>query len=120
MSFNGYGFRFGNPDAALYDNREFRTKTAVTAVYKGSRANTPPVLLRSYDSRREPPPEFECTIWQAGRATSATGLAFKPIQIGQYVFIDEGSGNFNPAPQALDEAVVNEWPGRELGVFVSV
>lgn len=120
MSLTGYGFRFGNPDAALYDNREFRTKTAVTAVYKGSRANTPPVLLRSYDSRREPPPEFECTIWQAGRATSATGLAFKPIQIGQYVFIDEGSGTFNPAPQALDEAVVNEWPGRELGVFVSV
>ena len=60
---------------------------AVTAVYKGSRTNTPPVLLRSYDSRREPPPEFECTIWQAGRATSATGLAFKPIQIGQSVFI---------------------------------
>lgn len=89
-------------------------------MYKGSGANTPPVLLRSYDSRREPPPEFECTIWQAGRATSATGLAFKPIQIGQYVFIDEGSGTFNPAPQALDEAVVNEWPGRELGVFVSV
>lgn len=77
-------------------------------------------MLRSYDSRREPPPEFECTIWQAGRATSATGLAFKPIQIGQYVFIDEGGGTFNPAPQALDEAVINEWPGRELGVFVSV
>jgi hypothetical protein len=89
-------------------------------VYKGSRASTPPVLLRSYDSRREPPPEFECSIWQAGRATSATGLAFKPIQIGQYVFIDEGAGTFNPAPQALDEAVVNEWPGRELGVFVSI
>lgn len=121
MSFAGFnGFRFGNPDAALYDNREFRTKTAVTAVYKGSRGNTPAVMLRSYDSRREPPPEFECTIWQAGRATSATGLAFKPIQIGQYVFIDEGSGTFNPAPQALDEALVNEWPGRELGVFVSV
>lgn len=27
ISFAGYGFRFGNPDAALYDNREFRTKT---------------------------------------------------------------------------------------------
>ncbi|KAH8695949.1 acyl transferase/acyl hydrolase/lysophospholipase [Talaromyces proteolyticus] len=114
------GFRFGNPDAALYDNREYRTKMAVTAMYKGSRGNVPPVLLRSYDSRREPPPEFECTIWQAGRATSATGLAFKPIQIGQHVFIDEGAGNFNPAPVALDEAVLNEWPGREVGVFVSV
>lgn len=78
------------------------------------------MLLRSYDSRKEPPPEFNCTIWQAGRATAATGLAFKPIQIGQSVFIDEGAGNYNPAPQILDEAVVNEWPGRELGVFISI
>lgn len=93
---------------------------AVTALYKGTPRNTPAVLLRSYDSRREPPPEFNCTIWQAGRATSATGLAFKPIQIGQHVFIDEGAGTYNPAPQILDEAVMNEWPGRDVGVFVSI
>ena len=77
-------------------------------------------MLRSYDSRREPPPEFNCTIWEAGRATSATGLAFKPIQIGQHIFIDEGPGKYNPAPQILDEAVLNEWPGRDVGIFVSV
>lgn len=94
--------------------------SAVTALYKGTPKNGPAVLLRSYDSRREPPPEFDCTIWQAGRATSATGLAFKPIRIGQSNFIDEGPGTYNPAPQVLDEAVVNEWPGREVGVFVSI
>jgi hypothetical protein len=77
-------------------------------------------MLRSYDSRREPAPEFDCTIWEAGRATCAIGLAFKPIQIGQSVFHDDGAGTFNPSLQALDEAVVNEWPGREVGVFVSV
>lgn len=93
---------------------------AVTALYKGSTRRESTVLLRSYDSRKEPPPEFDCTIWQAGRATAATGLAFKPIQIGQHVFIDEGPGTYNPAPQVLDEATVNEWPGREVGVFVSV
>ncbi|CAI7635478.1 unnamed protein product [Penicillium bialowiezense] len=114
------GLRWGNPDALLYDNREHRTKTAVTALYKGTPRKGSAVLLRSYDSRREPSPEFDCTVWQAGRATSATGLAFKPIQIGQHVFIDEGSGTYNPAPQVLDEAVVNEWPGREVGVFISV
>ncbi|KAF7719453.1 Uncharacterized protein PECH_005264 [Penicillium ucsense] len=114
------GLRWGNPEALLYDNREFRTKTAVTALYKGTRRGGSAVLLRSYDSRREPPPEFDCTIWQAGRATSATGLAFKPIQIGQHVFIDEGPGTYNPSPQVLEEAVVNEWPGREVGVFISV
>ncbi|KAJ5503050.1 Acyl transferase/acyl hydrolase/lysophospholipase [Penicillium fimorum] len=114
------GLRWGNPDALLYDSRENRTKTAVTAMYKGTPRKGSAVLLRSYDSRREPPPEFDCTVWQAGRATSATGLAFKPIQIGQHHFIDEGHGTFNPAPQILDEAIVNEWPGREVGVFISV
>jgi hypothetical protein len=59
-------------------------------------------------------------IWQAGRATCATGLAFKPIQVGQSVFIDEGSGKYNPSPQIVDEAVLNEWPGREIGVFVTI
>ncbi|KAG6040228.1 hypothetical protein E4U41_001205 [Claviceps citrina] len=112
--------RRGDAHARLYDARENRTKTAVTAVYQGSPRGSPPAMLRSYDSRREPPPEFDCKIWQAGRATSAIGLAFKPIRIGQSIFHDDGAGNFNPAPDALDEAVVNEWPGREVGVFVSV
>lgn len=94
--------------------------SAVTAIYKGSPKGSPPVVLRSYDSRREPSPEVDCKIWQAGRATCAIGLAFKPIQIGQSSFHDDGVGTFNPAPEALDEAVVNEWPGREVGVFVSV
>ncbi|KAH8820853.1 acyl transferase/acyl hydrolase/lysophospholipase [Xylogone sp. PMI_703] len=112
--------RWGNPNAKLYDEREKRTKTAVTAIYKGTPKNGAPAILRSYDSRKEAAPEFDCTIWEAGRATSATGLAFKPIQIGQSVFIDEGAGKYNPAPYALDEAVINEWPGRDVGVFVSV
>ncbi|KAI9676479.1 MAG: hypothetical protein M1817_000637 [Caeruleum heppii] len=112
--------RWGNPNALLYDIRDNRTKTAVAAVYKGTPMNGSSALLRSYDSRKEPPPEFACTVWQAGRATSATGLAFKPIQIGQSVFHDEGAGKYNPAPQILDEAAVNEYPGREVGVFVSI
>ncbi|KAK4104346.1 FabD/lysophospholipase-like protein [Parathielavia hyrcaniae] len=112
--------RGGNPNARLYDERENRTKTAVTAMYKGSSRGGAPAMLRSYDSRREPAPEFDCKIWEAGRATCAIGLAFKPIQIGQSVFHDDGPGNFNPSVTALDEAVVNEWPGREVGVFVSI
>ncbi|GAB0132931.1 hypothetical protein EsDP_00001351 [Epichloe bromicola] len=120
MARPAFNSRHGNPQARLYDGREDRTKTAVTAIYQGSPRGSPPAMLRSYDSRREPPPEFDCKIWQAGRATSAIGLAFKPVRIGQSIFHDEGAGNFNPAPDALDEAVVNEWPGREIGVFVSV
>lgn len=111
---------WGNPEASLYDDRPHRTKTAVTAVYKGTPKQGTSVLLRSYDSRKEPGVEPNCTIWQAGRATCATGLAFKPIQIGQSVFNDEGAGKYNPAPQILEEACSYEWPGRELGMFVSV
>lgn len=92
----------------------------MTAVYQGSKKGDKAVFLRSYDSRREPAPEVNCTIWQAGRATAATGLAFKPIQIGQSVFIDEGPGRYNPSPQVLDEAVINEYPTRDVGVFVSI
>lgn len=118
MHHRGFGsLNLGNPNALLYDTRENRTKTAVTAVMKGTKVIT---LLRSYDSRKEPAPDVNCTIWQAGRATSATQMAFKPIQIGQTVYLDEGAGKYNPSPQILDEAVQNEWPGREVGVFVSV
>lgn len=113
--------RFGNPNALLYDNREDRTKTAVTAVYKGTNPQTGgSILLRSYDSRKESRVEPEVTIWQAGRATAATMLAFKPIQVGQSVFLDEGAAKYNPSPQILDEAMMNEWPGREVGLFLSI
>ncbi|KAF2268484.1 FabD/lysophospholipase-like protein [Lojkania enalia] len=113
--------KWGSPNALLYDSRENRTKTAVTAVYKGAKkGDVGQILLRSYDSRKETAIEPNATIWQAGRATSATALAFKPIQIGQSVFLDEGAGKYNPAPQILDEAVCNEWPGREVGVFISI
>jgi hypothetical protein len=110
----------GNPEARLYDEREHRTKTAVTAIYKGTPKDGRPVLLRSYDSRKEPLVEYDCKVWEAGRATCAVGLAFKPIQVGQSIFHDDGAGTFNPSPEVLDEAVINEWPGREVGVFLSV
>lgn len=112
--------RWGNANALLYDARETRTKTAVTAMFAGKRSTEGSIMLRSYDSRKEPASDVNCSIWQAGRATSATGLAFKPIQIGQSIYHDEGAGKYNPAPQVLDEAVINEWPGREVGVFVSI
>ncbi|KAL8691075.1 MAG: hypothetical protein Q9218_003618 [Villophora microphyllina] len=111
--------RLGNPNATMYDSRKNRTKTAVSAVLRGTRGGTT-VLLRSYPSQNERTIEPDCTIWQAGRATCASGLAFKPIQIGTSVFQDQGTGHFNPSKDILDEAVLNEWPGREVGMFVSI
>ena len=103
--------------------------SAVTAVLKGSteRSGTT-VLLRSYPSRTQPAVESEVAIWQAGRATCATKLAFKEIRIGTSTFQDEGYGltnsdnspTYNPAPQILDEAIMNEWPGQSVGLFLSI
>ncbi|CAZ83955.1 unnamed protein product [Tuber melanosporum] len=112
----------GNPEAPLFDNRPGRCRTFVTAVYKGTSPESaaPPVLLRTYPSAAESTPSYDCKIWQAGRATSAIEFAFKPITIGQNTFLDEGSGIYNPAMQALEEARNNEFPGDEISVFVSI
>lgn len=114
--------RGGNAEAPLLDPREGACKTFVTAVYKGTPPNSsnPPALLRTYPSRAESAPSYNCTIWQAGRATSATLAAFKPITIGQNTFLDEGSGRYNPAQQVLEEAHISEYPNDDIGVFISV
>ena len=85
-------------------------------------------MLRSYPSRTQPAIESECAIWQAGRATCATKLAFKEVRIGTSTFLDEGYGltnsdktpTYNPAPEILDEALINEWPGQQIGLFLSI
>lgn len=92
----------------------------VTAVYKGSDDTTSPALLRTYDSAHGTSHSSICTIWEAGRATCATYPAFKGIQIGQSSFLDEGSGRYSPVAQVLEEALVHEWPGREVGLLISV
>ncbi|KAL8832427.1 MAG: hypothetical protein Q9170_004885 [Blastenia crenularia] len=42
------------------------------------------------------------------------------MQIGTSVFHDKGTGHLNPSREILDEAVLNEWPGREVGFFLSL
>ena len=76
-------------------------------------------MLRSYRARREHSIARDCSIWQAGRATCATGLAFKPITIGRWTFTDKGNGKFNPSLQLLDEAE-SEGRGRPIGAFLSI
>jgi hypothetical protein len=63
-----------------------------------------PVLLRSYRSRGGN--EVNCTIAEAGRATSAAPLFFDPITIGIYEqeFVDGATGCNNPIRQLLSEA----------------
>ncbi|PWW72024.1 FabD/lysophospholipase-like protein [Tuber magnatum] len=114
------GLQWGNENALLYDLRQGGCRTFVTAVHKGSDEASSTALLRTYDSAHGASPSADCTIWEAGRATCATYPAFKHIQIGQNTFLDEGSGRYSPVAQVLEEALVHEWPGREVGVLVSL
>ena len=49
---------------------------------------------------------MNCTIWEAGRATSAAPSFFDPVTIGQYgqQFVDGATGCNNPVRQVLSEA----------------
>ncbi|EPS35169.1 hypothetical protein H072_11417 [Dactylellina haptotyla CBS 200.50] len=112
--------RHGNAESLMHDKRKGRCKTMVTAVYRGSSADSTPAIFRTYSSGVESMSYPDCRIWQAGRATCATLAAFKSIRIHQDVFLDEGTGRYNPTPTILEEACVNEWPGREVGLIVSL
>jgi predicted acylesterase/phospholipase RssA len=66
-------------------------------------------------------PPVNCTIWQAGRATSAAPLYFDPISIGPLgsVFADGGMRNNNPV-WALYNEVRAEWPYNDILCLVSI
>ncbi|KAL7274214.1 hypothetical protein RUND412_002890 [Rhizina undulata] len=109
----------GDPYALLLDPHPRKCHTLVTAMYQGSGSNAPGVLLRTYPSRSESVPSYKTTIVQAGRATSATLAAFKPVTIGQNTFLDEGGGKCNPTIQLIAEAQT-EFAPCEVSVIVSI
>lgn len=47
---------------------------------------------------------YNCTIWEAGRATSAAPTFFKRIEIGGEDFVDAGLGCNNPIKEVISEA----------------
>jgi len=47
-------------------------------------------------------------------------MLFKPVQIGQHIFHDEGPGSYNPTPSVLKEAAEHLWKGREIGCIASL
>ncbi|KAF8421999.1 patatin-like phospholipase-domain-containing protein [Tirmania nivea] len=110
----------GNSDEVLYDSRAGRCRTFVTAILKGSFYDQEPALLRSYNSPAEALLEPNCAVWQACAATTAIQMLFKPVQIGQHIFHDEGPGSYNPTPSVLREAAEHLWKGREIGCILSI
>jgi hypothetical protein len=81
-----------------------------------------PRLLRTWSADKNP--GYNCTIWEAGRATSAAPRFFKRIRIGdpglQEEFIDAGMGCNNPVRYLIKEAQREFGPMREVSCIVSI
>lgn len=76
-----------------------------------------PILFRTYESPHSV--IKECTIWQAGRATSASPGVFKPILIGRDQPFIGDLGCSNPTKMLLEEAM-NTFPARKVACIVSL
>ncbi|KAJ7819757.1 hypothetical protein B0H14DRAFT_2600393 [Mycena olivaceomarginata] len=108
-----------DPEERLEDTQNNACKTFVcttTAVNMSL-----PVLLRTYNTPDYP--AMDCTIWQAGRATSAAPTFFKQIQIGhpglEEAFLDGGMGHNNPTAALLLEAKVL-FPDKQIACIISL
>ncbi|KAJ7437322.1 hypothetical protein FB451DRAFT_1378633 [Mycena latifolia] len=80
-----------------------------------------PELFRSYDTPEEP--AFDCRIWEAARATSATPGLLKPMEIGwgavRPKYIGGGVWNNNPTSLVVTEAQ-KMYPSQPVVLVVSV
>jgi len=84
--------------------------------------NREPKLFRTWSADKNP--GYNCTIWEAGRATSAAPTFFKRIYIGnpgmQEEFVDAGIGCNNPIQYLVQEAQREFGPNREVACIVSI
>lgn len=84
--------------------------------------NREPKLLRTWSADKNP--GYNCTIWEAGRATSAAPTFFKRICIGspgmQEEFIDAGIGCNNPVQYLVQEAQREFGPEKDVACIVSI
>jgi hypothetical protein len=84
--------------------------------------NKEPKLFRTWSADKSP--GYNCTIWEAGRATSAAPTFFKRIFIGESgleeEFVDAGIGCNNPVQYLVQEARQEFGPKREVACIVSI
>ncbi|KAJ7438604.1 hypothetical protein FB451DRAFT_159273 [Mycena latifolia] len=90
----------------MKDVRSHACKTFVCAMHESNMNAGIPELFRSYDTPEEP--AFDCKIWEAARATSATPGLFKPMEIGsggvRPRYIGGCVGHNNPTSLVVAEA----------------
>jgi hypothetical protein len=84
--------------------------------------NKVPTIFRTWEADKYP--GYNCTIWEAGRATSAAPTFFKRIAIGdpglEEEFVDAGIGCNNPMRYLVKEAQREFGPAREVSCIVSI
>ena len=108
----------GDSEASMYEEPSEQQRAChafVLAVIADKVNNPDPHSFTTYERNDE------TTIWEAARATSAAFTFFEEMIIGTpgVRYIDAGLGFNNPGKVACDE-VDRLWPGREIGVFVSL
>ena len=96
----------------------FRFVCAVPALH----VNKKPRLFRTWLADKSP--GYNCTIWEAARATSAAPTFFKRIRIGdpglEEDFVDAGVGCNNPVRYLIQEAEREFGPDKQVACIVSI
>jgi len=103
-----------SPSMELKDSHPNLCRTFVIATSKHAGGA---VRMRTFRTTYRKP--FPACIWQVARATSAAPTFFAPIEIGDEVYGDGGTGWNNPAKEAIAEAL-DIWPKRRIGILVSI
>ncbi|KAJ7830946.1 acyl transferase/acyl hydrolase/lysophospholipase [Mycena olivaceomarginata] len=108
-----------NPEDRLEDIQDNACKMFVCAMNAANMSL--PVLFRTYNTLDYP--AMNCTIWQAGRATTAAPAFFKQIKIGlsgiEEAFVDGGIGHNNPTASLLSEAKIL-FPHHQIACIISL
>ncbi|KAH8784081.1 FabD/lysophospholipase-like protein [Hyaloscypha sp. PMI_1271] len=111
----------GHADDKMFVSNRSSCKTFVCAV-PAKHINKQPRLFRTWSADKNP--GYNCTIWEAARATSAAPRFFKRIYIGdpglQEEFIDAGMGCNNPVRYLVEEAGKEFGPERTVSCIVSI
>lgn len=89
------------PDAKFNEGIDHKCKTFVCATSKDT-SNTR--LLKDYDIPGKPRQNQGMTIVEAAMATSAALSFFDPVEIGDQIYLDGGTGANNPVDRVWNEA----------------
>src|SRR5262245_26936950 len=76
--------------------------------------------LRTYTHTSQQSPAENCTIWEAGRATSAAPFYFPPMEINGQRYFDGGMVSNNPILEVVNEARLRYGETAEFRTVLSI